>query len=548
MRTVVMSVLAMVGGPNKHVRLCSGTLGFLALFGGLAQGEPAESGATTAEPLVLFNHDAGAGALTQYEPPITDRQLCRQLNELEGTSVNVFLFCCNIGGDMFLYPTKVGEPCGAKVTDLSKVHKHYREEMRRTAGNLKHIQASGTDPIKIVRRRAHELGMKFWITMRMNEIHEDDVRWRAMVSQFKMDNRHLLLQKEYPLKGYTGYAKTFGYSYAWDYGRKETRDHILAVLREMLDRYELDGLELDFMRHPMFFRRGQQNASLMTDFVRKVRAEVNRVSKEKKRKIHLAVRVYPHFSQNEQIGLDPRVWIKEELVDLVTPMDVGYTDMQPNLREFVQAARGTGVKIAGGLEGAVRDYGGHLSKQQAFAAASAFLEQGAQAIYFFNYDCHRREGRTNQYTAEEMEILFTIGHPKKYVRSDKHYFVTRSLDKPEERGRIQLPAELKPGKPREFTFTVGDDLADARRHKALASVRLSVTLSGYDPKAHQVAVRLNGKSPDPEHFQVDGQTLRWTNPPARRGENTLAIGLRKQAKATAKSVKVEKIELKVDYR
>ena len=79
-----------------------------------------------------------------------------------------------------------------------------------------------------------------------------------------------------------GYAEKFGYSFAWDYGRAETRRHILAVLAEMLDNYELDGLELDFMRHPIYFRRDQhtKNAPLITDLVRKVRAKVDLLAKK----------------------------------------------------------------------------------------------------------------------------------------------------------------------------------------------------------------------------------------------------------------------------
>ena len=501
-------------------------------------------------PLVLFNHDAGAGSLTQFEPPITAEQVCRQLNELEGTSVGVFLFCCNIGGDVFLYPTKIGERCGAVITDWSAVHKKYRNELRRTKGNLKFLREAGLDPIRIVRRRCGELGIRFWITMRMNEIHEDDDRWGSLRSQFKLANRHLLLEKDYPLTG-IGYAETYGYSYAWDYGRDETRRHILAVLGEMLDSYELDGLELDFMRHALFFRRGQhtKNAPLITDLVRKVRAKVDRVAKEKNREITLAVRVYPSLAQNARIGLDPSAWIHEGLVDMVIPMDPGYLDMQPGLREFVEAARGTDVKVAGGLENVTRDYG-QVSKERAFAAASAFLEDGAEAIYFFNYDCHRRKGRLNPYAAEEIEILWTIGHPDKYARADKHYFVTRDTSRktPEQGGTGQLPAELAPGTPREFTLTVGDDLEGARADGALASVGLSMDFSGYDAKAGRVTICVNGKVLGPERLSGSGGNLTCTDPPFRRGENRLSLLLEKSSAEVKSPVTVEKIQLKVDYK
>ncbi len=525
---------------RRHVRLLSTALTLVMLMAGFVS-------AGVEKPLVIFNHDAGAGSLTQFEPPITPEQVCRQFNELEGTSVDVFLFCCNIGGDVFLYPTNIAERCGANISDWNVVHKYYRNELRRAKGNLEALRKAGLDPIEIIQRRSRELGIRFWITMRMNEIHEDDVRWGSLRSQFKLANRHMLLEKDYPLTG-IGYAEKFGYSYAWDYGRSETRRHIVAVLTEMLDRYELDGLELDFMRHPLFFRRGEQasSASLMTELLRKLRAEVDRVSKKKGRPIVLAVRVYPSLAQNEKIGLEPRTWIKQGLVDLVTPMDPDYMDMQPKLREFVDAARGTNVKIAGGLENYTHDYG-PLSKQQAFAAASAFLEQGAGAIYFFNYDCHRHKGRLNKYTSQEVEILTTIGHPERYVRADKHYFVTRDPSrKPPEKGRtIQLPFKLTSGTGQKFTFTVGDDLKSARSDEVLKAVRLTITFQGYDSKNDPASIRLNEQSPGPEHLRLEDQTVRWDNAPARQGNNVLTIIL---SGSTEKTISVEKIELQVDYR
>ena len=233
------------------------------------------------------------------------------------------------------------------------------------------------------------------------------------------------------------------------------------------------------------------------------------------------------------------------LVDLVTPMDPGYMDMQPKLREFVDAVRGTNVKIAGGLENCTRDYG-PLSKQQAFAAASTFLEQGAGAIYFFNYDCHRHKGRPNKYTAQEVEILTAIGHPERYVRADKQYFVTRDpSQKPPEKGRtIQLPFKLTSGTRKKFTFTVGDDLKSARSDVALKAVRLTITFQGYDSKNDPVSIRLNEQSPGPEHLRLEDQTVRWDNAPARQGNNVLTVIL---SGSTEKTISVEKIELQVDY-
>ena len=48
---------------------------------------------------------------------------------------------------------------------------------------------------------------------------------------------------------------------------------MFAIITELLERFDIDGVEIDFNRHPTFFRRAEQtqNAYLMTDLVRRVR-------------------------------------------------------------------------------------------------------------------------------------------------------------------------------------------------------------------------------------------------------------------------------------
>jgi len=74
---------------------------------------------------------------------------------------------------VFLYPTNIAECCGANISDWNAVHKYYRNELWRAKGNLEALRKAGLDPIEIIQRRSRELGIRFWMTMRMNEIHED---------------------------------------------------------------------------------------------------------------------------------------------------------------------------------------------------------------------------------------------------------------------------------------------------------------------------------------------------------------------------------------
>ena len=61
---------------------------------------------------------------------------------------------------------------------------------------------------------------------------------------------------------------------AIDYGRPEVREYYLALIRELAERDDFDGLELDWMRCGYHFRRGheQEGLQILTEFTADVRS------------------------------------------------------------------------------------------------------------------------------------------------------------------------------------------------------------------------------------------------------------------------------------
>ena len=58
-----------------------------------------------------------------------------------------------------------------------------------------------------------------------------------------------------------------------DYRFPAVREHMEDVVCELFERFDVDGVELDYMRHPAFFRvdEGLACGYLMTDFLRRIR-------------------------------------------------------------------------------------------------------------------------------------------------------------------------------------------------------------------------------------------------------------------------------------
>ena len=132
-----------------------------------------------------------------------------------------------------------------------------------------------------------------------------------------------------------------------------------SLLEEIVNRYDLDGLELDFMRFPYHFRIGHEleGGEILTAWLLEVRGLTDAAAKRLGHPVQLAVRVPAEPETARQMGLDAVRWAREGLVDLVTVTPFWETsDFNMPVRLWRRLLDGTGVSLAGGLEILVRPY------------------------------------------------------------------------------------------------------------------------------------------------------------------------------------------------
>ena len=143
---------------------------------------------------LLLNSDGGDGAMMAFEPPITPDQLCRVVNETEGTQVDVFIQCVQWSDEQMLYPTRVAEVYAKPVSEDHLRDFEQYPGIRRWARNVDSLLESGQDPLEIWSRRSREAGMQFWPSLRMNDIHKDwTERWPSFRSQWERNNPQVRL-------------------------------------------------------------------------------------------------------------------------------------------------------------------------------------------------------------------------------------------------------------------------------------------------------------------------------------------------------------------
>jgi hypothetical protein len=227
--------------------------------------------------------------------------------------------------------------------------------------------------------------MSPWISLRMNDCHCNDNMDHPFHGSFWKKNPQFHLKND---QGYFGCCL--------DYAHQEVRDYFMALIVEALERYDLDGLELDFMREPYLFSAGKESAGapILTAWLREVRKRVADTGARRGHPVRLGVRVPSRPEVAAALGLDAKTWVKEGLIDLlvVTPR-WSTIEFDMPMREWREMVGASKVTLAGGLEVGYRPYWDDhvqqmetlVSPELAAGAAIVALSQGADAVYLFNF-------------------------------------------------------------------------------------------------------------------------------------------------------------------
>ena len=254
------------------------------------------------------------------------------------------------------------------------------------AAKRKRLHAAGLDPYAIWIRRSREQGLSPWLSMRMNDVHNVDDPANFMHSAF---------WRAHPeLRRVPGGATTPWVNHAMNYAHAPVREHQMAFVRELLERYDPDGLELDWMRfgHHLTPGREREESALLTAFVREVRILTVRRAAQRGHPILLGVRVPSHPDAAAGLGLDAIAWAHDSLVDLIVPCPFFSTsdfDIPVELWRERLGALTARVVLAPGLEHNARAWPAGKTVANDLAAARGFAasawHRGADSLYLFNW-------------------------------------------------------------------------------------------------------------------------------------------------------------------
>lgn len=429
--------------------------------------------ASAASRPVIFNLDASEFFVETFGP-VVPKTIDKYVKTMSGTGVTDLFVCVNMQrtnyrssvweSDWDGYDPKGGDnqPFFAGIAPERGFERDwYRNSYR--------WSLLGADYPELVLSAARTNGMRGWISVRMNDAHYPKQPLHPYHSSFWRQHPDWYLP-----------------NFSLDYSNKQVRDHYFALIQEVLNRYDMHGLELDFMRHGFYFRAEgtHDGVSLMNGFLRDVRALVKQQSRKREHTIELAVRVpsTPWIAIGR--GLDAVQWARESLVDWViaspwwasTQNDVPVEEWRGSLKDLPVRLS---VALEDGISSGITKRR-TLNVEEARGIAASSLYRGVDAVYLFNwFTGPLHEWPSNIYR----EYLEVAGNLRALQQLPRRYPVTM----------IDPWFEGQPGTPRPLTAT--DEVINLRipigPAPALSdAVTIAVGLkSGISP----TTVRLNSK-------------------------------------------------------
>lgn len=431
------------------------------------------------KPTIFFYHDGRHPLIYRYEPPMQKEEYEVAIDELAGTSVEAIMFCLGDGRTV-LHDTEVGELWGHH----NKVWEH--TVFRRAYQNAKGLIDQGHDPLRIICDRAHEKGMLVYPTLLVNQgTGERGVDMRT--SLFRLNHPHL----EIGAGG--GLPEDFPAPHNLDFQHKEVREERLALIRETLTRYEVDGFELQMNYVPYYFRPDELDAGreILSDWIE----EVYRAVKESGPERELAVRVPASLEACDAVGMDVREWIRRGVVDVVTGGNLFFppvVDHSLDLKPLVAAAHGTKTRVLGAIYAEVHsDRRMDATTEMIRGGACNYWSQGVNGLLLEQWFGFW------PYQSEFYETLREIPHPDIMAPKDKSYFLLTETER-QAPPRIDvglmrpLPRRLAVDQPVKMEWPVSDDLPRWQKVGRVHQVLLRVRLTG-GTETDQVTFKLNGK-------------------------------------------------------
>lgn len=498
------------------------------------------------ERRVIFNDDTGA--LQAEEAHTAEGFLAQRLKPLIHTHVDTLSWSVlGTAGDAPAYASKI-QPT------YSDAHGGPPTNRAIMARNLRTLIESGNCPFQTVIDFAHSNDFEAWAHVRMNDVHDsfklgNQTIWKKRHPQFLVNTEDMLPDRTL-------------YITSQDFSHEEVRQRKLEIFEELCERYDLDGFEIDYIRHPVLFSRSMQGKpvtveeiELMTSFMDQIRTLADAAASKRKRPILFAARVPDSFQLSLNVGLDVRRWIMDDIIDIVI-IGGGYMPFALSISEFVDFSHQHGVLVYPCMNvGAFTEETLYVER----ALAAKWYQSGADGMYLWNLatcfefmtgqdvtDCRR----------EAYACTTELGDPAKLTDKDKLYRLDVPAYLPYQfiSSPPSLPIVLRSNVHKRLFVEIADDVQSQMKAGMLEKVQLRLTLKGCTEK-DAPALRINEQAIDGTVSSTFGTEstgakfeITLPAPPLKMGLNTIDATITNSEGAPSAGVQLTELKIFIKYR
>ena len=284
---------------------------------------------------------------------------------------------------------------------------------------------AGVQPLAVLVEQSHRRGMELVAGFRINDNHGSVSVAQGVGAggSVIVDNPQWLIKETPP-------GDFYQLSSPLDFTFDGVRDFLLAVMTEVVQRFELDGLELCFRDHYYFPPgTGRERQPLMTDLVRRIRAMLDAAAERKGKKLLLGARVNQTLDECHSQGLDVPTWIHERLVEYVCPMDVMYADFNAPYAEFAALTRASDCQLYPGIlpwssfRARRRLNEAPMTQANRRALAQTFYGAGADGVSLYNHFeiMHARGDAHAPFYPMALHDFHELRDPQAVLEGRRHY-------------------------------------------------------------------------------------------------------------------------------
>lgn len=381
-------------------------------------------------------------------------------------------------------------------------------------GHYLELEDAGVDWVAEMTAACRRRNVSPWLSVRMNDIHgAGDPEQSFMNCDLYRDPANRLKGSSFDVKD----GSVLGWQ-ALNYELPHVRQYMMTLIRELVNDYDYEGLELDWLRNPQCCEpmASQSAVDMMTAWHAEIRALVDERARQTGKPFYMGMRVPGYLGMLRSVGIDVVDIARRGLIDFVSPSNFWQTSWDMPHDEL-RRALGDKVTIYGVIEDAPNWFVGYSPKYQRTGArmlsassemlrgnAAGKLALGAEGIEVFNFFCTdsnvwqetlEKEGAARYETLGELADLDGLrGKPKHYALSSSGQGTWYPpFELPE-----QLPAVLEPQSRRAFKLSMCREPVD----RDLALVIQVIIETPVDTTA-RIGVSFNGSWPEFESSSTD---------------------------------------------